>query len=267
MRVAIITSARRGTASHHLPVLAGSPRFTVAQVILIEGAQAAGMRTWRRKLKKLWRIGPLGALIGIRMRRWYDQDVKAILPIEDLSDLCRRLGIPYGTTPAMGHARTMELLRASRADIAVSLGNGYIPSKVFGIPPLGMLNIHHELLPERQNAQAVIWAIHDGVDRTGYTIHRIDKGIDTGTIVLREEVPIAFKGSLRTTVAHTMVALLEASANGLRRVLDDLPRHLAEARPQGPGHKRTTPSFSEFLRILRNHRRLAAERPLPRKGG
>ncbi|MBK9175399.1 MAG: hypothetical protein IPM46_03500 [Flavobacteriales bacterium] len=259
MRVAIITSARRGTASHHLSVLAGSPRFTIAQVILIDGGHPSkGM--WRRKLKKLWRIGPLGALIGVRMRRWYDQDVKATLPIEDLGALCQRQGIAYDTTPAMSDMRTVELLRASQADIAVSLGNGYIPSKVFSIPPLGMLNIHHELLPERQNAQPVIWAIYEGERRTGYTIHRIDKGIDTGTIVLREEVAIAFKGSLRATVAHTMAALLAASASGLRRVLEDLPRHLAEARPQGPGRKRSTPSFGEFLRIRRNHRRLAAER-------
>lgn len=258
MRVAILTSSARGTASHHLPILAASPRFTIARVILVEGA-ARRPGHWRRKLRKALRIGPLGALNGIRMRAWYTTDVEALLGIEDLGSVCGRLGIPLATVPTIGDARTAELLRASKADIAISLGNGYIPAKVFEAPRLGTLNIHHELLPERQNAQSVIWALHDGAAMTGYTIHRIDKGIDTGAIVLKEEVPIDLQPRLRDTVARTMAALLEASAAGLRRVLDDLPAHLAAARPQGPGRKRTTPTFGQFLRIVRNHRRLLAQ--------
>lgn len=257
MKVALLTSARRGTAAHHLPALIGSDRFQVVQVVLVEGGPAVSGQ-WRRKLKKILRIGPLGAWMGLRMRRWYDADVRAILPVEDLETLCRQYGIAFAITPAIGHARTVELLRASGADIAISLGNGYIPPRVFTAPRLGMLNVHHELLPERQNAQAVVWSIHDGSPNTGYTIHRIDRGIDTGAIVLRGEVAIRFMPTLRATVSHTMAALLEASAAGLRRVLDDLPKHLADAKPQGAGHKRTTPTFGQYLRIVRQHKRLAA---------
>ena len=89
---------------------------------------------------------------------------------------------------------------------------------------------------------------------------RIDKGIDTGAIVRREEVPIRFGPRLRDTVTRTMVAVLDASAAACRAVLEDLPTRLAAARPQGPGHKWTTPSFGQYLRILRNHRRLRDER-------
>jgi methionyl-tRNA formyltransferase len=259
MKVAIITGSANGTASHHLPALAGSSCFSIAQVILTEGPAPRKRHAWR-KLRKMLRIGPLGAIMGIRMRRWYAADVQAIRPIDDIHSVCERLGVPIATTPFIGHPRTLELLREADADIAVSLGNGYIPSKVFLAPRLGMLNIHHELLPERQNAQAVIWAIHDGSRTTGYTIHRIDKGIDTGAILLREEVPIRFKPTLGATVSHTLVGLLDASAAGLRRVLDHLPEHLAAARPQGAGNKRTTPTFAQFMRIVRKHRALATNR-------
>ncbi len=201
------------------------------------------------------------------MRRWYTDDARMLLGIEELGAICGRLGVKLDSTPSIGDARTLELLKSSQADVAVSLGNGYIPSKVFTVPRLGMLNIHHELLPERQNAQGVIWAIHDGCDFTGYTIHRIDKGIDTGAILLKEEVPIAVRASLRETVSSTMATLLEASAKGLRRVLDDLPRHLAEARPQGIGRKRTTPTAGEFIRIMRNHRKLLAAQGGARRTG
>ncbi len=260
MKVTILTSARHGTASHHLPLLHGSTFFSVVQVILVEGPSPRPKGYWKRKLWKVVRIGPLGAVMGMRMRRWYDADVRELCPIGDLEELCTSLGIPFATTPAVNHPRTVELLRASEADIAVSLGNGYIGRRVFRVPPLGMLNVHHEILPDRKNAQPVVWSIHDGLDHTGYTIHRIDAGIDTGAIILQEKVPIRIKPTLRATVAHTMVALLDASAAGLRKVLDDPQWHLAQAKPQGSGNTRTTPSFGEYLRIQRMHRKLWDQR-------
>ncbi|MCB9164649.1 MAG: hypothetical protein H6592_09520 [Flavobacteriales bacterium] len=259
MRVVVLTSARRGTASHHLPILAGSAQYQVVRVILA-GSPTTPRGGLRKKLRKVMRIGPLGALMGYRMRAWYTTDVQALCPLEDIGVLCERHGIELITTPWVNHPDTVTAMKEAHADVALSLGNGYIASKVFTLPRLGMLNIHHELLPEYQNAQGVIWPIYNGSRVTGYTIHRIDKGIDTGAIVQREEVPIHFGPRLRDTVTRTMVAVLDASAAGCRAVLEDLPAKLATARPQGPGCKWTTPSFGQYLRILRNHRRLRAER-------
>jgi methionyl-tRNA formyltransferase len=252
MRVVILTSGRRGTASHHLPFLVGDDRFTVVRVILAEG-HTKPKGHWKRKLRKILRIGPLGAFIGYRMRRWYGADLQALAAIEDIGVVCARYGIELVSTPVVNHPTTVEALRGSDADIAISLGNGYIGSKVFGVPRLGMINIHHEILPAYQNAQGVIWQLYNNSTETGYTIHRIDKGIDTGAIIHQEWVPIQFKESLGATVSHTMKAVLDSSAQGLRTVLADLPAHLAQGRPQGAGAKWTTPSFWQFLRIRRNH--------------
>ena len=259
MRVVVLTSARRGTASHHLLVLVGSPHYTVVRVILA-GAPTRPKGGLMKKLRKVLRIGPLGALMGYRMRAWYTTDVQALSPMEDIDVLCERFGIELVTSPWVNHPDTVTAMKEANPDVALSLGNGYIASRVFMLPRLGMLNIHHELLPEYQNAQGVIWPIYNGSRVTGYTIHRIDKGIDTGAIVRREEVPIRFGPRLRDTVTRTMVAVLDASAAACRAVLEDLPTRLAAARPQGPGHKWTTPSFGQYLRILRNHRRLRDER-------
>lgn len=258
MRVVVLTSARRGTASHHLPFLVGSPHFQVVRVILA-GAPTTPNSGLKKKFRKVMRIGPLGAIMGYRMRAWYTTDVQALSPLEDIGVLCERFGIDLVTTPWVNHMDTVTAMKAANADIALSLGNGYIASKVFTLPRLGMLNVHHELLPEYQNAQGVIWPLYNGSRITGYTIHRIDKGIDTGAIVHREEVPIRFGPHLRDTVTRTMVAVLDASAAGCRAVLEDLPTKLAAARPQGQGRKWTTPSFGQYLRILRNHRRLRDE--------
>lgn len=256
LRVVVLTSSRRGTASHHLPMLVGGPHFQCVQVILVDGSAPKPKGHLGRKLRKVMRIGPLGALVGYRMRKWYSADVERLAAIEDLGELCASLSVPFATTPAVNHPRTVELMQDAKADIGISLGNGYIGSKVFTAPRLGMLNIHHEVLPEFQNAQGVIWQLHEGSDSAGYTIHRIDKHIDTGAIVYQQRVPISFQPTLAATVSHTMVALLDASALGLRQVLEDLEAKLAAAVPQGKGRSWTTPSFGQFLRIRRNYVRL-----------
>jgi methionyl-tRNA formyltransferase len=91
---------------------------------------------------------------------------------------------------------------------------------------------------------------------TGYTIHKIDKHIDTGEILLKKEVPIMFKSTLRQTVSGTCASLLDSSAKGLLQVLSDFEELYGKATPQGKGHTYTTPSFRQYLRIMRNFREL-----------
>ena len=75
-------------------------------------------------------------------------------------------------------------------------------------------------------------------------------------MLLQEKVPIVFKDTLGETVAATMAALLDNSAVGLKKVLESLPQYIESARPQGKGTKYTTPSYSQYLRILRQFKAL-----------
>jgi methionyl-tRNA formyltransferase len=255
MRVVILSSTPRGFASYCLPALLGAEGVSVS-VVFSEGVvQRPWLRRWR-KLQKTARIGPLGALNGRRMRAWYDPSAQ--LDLEEIGELSSRLGVPFARTPSLFSARTVELVRAADADIGLSLGNGYIPERVFTIPRKGMLNIHHELLPEFQGAQSVIWQLYHGSRTTGFTIHRIDNRIDTGDILVREEVPIALLPSLEETVRVNYITLWERSRSRLVEVLQDLDRFVAASRPQGPGRNFTTPSYRQYLRIVQSHARLRA---------
>ena len=258
MRVIILTGSMQGTAAHHLPTLIASGACEVAMVVLAEKASTKSTNRFRKTVTKLMRIGPLGALNGIRMRSWYDLVANGS-GVRRLDDTCRENGIPFHTSPAINSARTRELFASAQADLGVSLGNGYIGPSVFTIPKWGMINIHHEMLPDYQNAQSVIWQLYNRSRTTGYTIHRIDKHIDTGAILHQEPVPIVFGNSLRQTVADTYLALLDASALGLVHVLQHFERLAGAARAQGPGTSYTTPSFMQFIRILRNHRTLRSK--------
>jgi methionyl-tRNA formyltransferase len=256
VRVYIMTCSRLGTAAAVLPELARAERVEIAGIVLnrglLNGEQQRRMRS--RKIRKTIAIGPIGALNGLRMRRWF-ANASARLGARRLDEQARELGIPMLEVDNLQVPELKPFISSLRCELGLSLGNGYIPKSVFSLTPLGMVNLHHEVLPDFRGAQSVIWQIYEGSDTTGFTIHRIDAGIDTGPIVLVERVPIAFGKSLEETVTATYAELIRLSGIALARVLRN-PSLIERAAPQPGGRHYTTPSGLQFLRMLRNHARL-----------
>lgn len=253
MKIIILTSSRYGTASHHLPYLIKSNDCEIAMVILNEGIVVNKKNYYKNKFQKIIKIGLLGALNGIRMRKWFTQGMSQFKKVAELEEICKENNIPFYITPNINSQLTIDLFKKANSDLGLSLGNSYIGQKVFSIPKYGMINIHHETLPAYKNAQSVIWQIYNMSPMTGYTIHEIDKHIDTGKILFQESVPISFENTLRLTIAKTSVSLLEASANGLLKVLKDFDDLYKNAKTQGRGYSYTTPSFWQYIKIVINY--------------
>lgn len=256
MKISILTSARYGTASYHLPYLIESKACEISMVILNNGKVSNKRKSLKRIFHKISKIGLLGALNGIRMRKWYNEDICKFAKIQDIEIICKKNKIPFYVTQNINSQLTVELFQKTNSDLGISLGNSYIGQKVFSIPRYGMINIHHEILPEYQNAQSIIWQIYNMSSTTGYTIHKIDKHIDTGEILYQKTVPINFQKNLSETVAKTSVSLLEASAIGLLEVIMDFDNLFKNAKSQKPGHTYTTPSIWQYIKIIRNYRKL-----------
>lgn len=83
-------------------------------------------------------------------------------------------------------------LSSIRPDAIIVVGYGrIIPQWMLDLPPLGNLNLHASLLPKYRGAAPIQWAIANGETVTGNTTMRIDAGLDTGDILLQQEIPIA----------------------------------------------------------------------------
>lgn len=78
-------------------------------------------------------------------------------------------------------------LAALKADIFVVVAFRMLPEEVWRMPRLGTFNLHASLLPQYRGAAPINWAIINGERRTGVTTFMIDKNIDTGGIILRDE--------------------------------------------------------------------------------
>lgn len=255
MRVAIITSVPIGGASAALQALAAVPEIEVAYVVVSNQSRSIGR--WRqilRKWKKAWQIGPLGAINGLRMRAWFKHTVAG-----NIRQVAASLGVRVVEVAEVNCDQTAAIFSADPVDLAISLGNGYIQERIFSIPTHGMINYHGELLPEYPGALSIVWPIYFGRTRTGFTIHRIDKGIDTGDILMRREFEIEFGETLRQTI-HATGTLIHPCMPG---AIADVVRHWDVVRccalPQTVEQRFTTPTFAQYLRMEANNRRLYAE--------
>jgi len=76
------------------------------------------------------------------------------------------------------------------ADIFIVVAFRMLPELVWKMPPMGTINLHASLLPHYRGAAPINHVIINGESSTGVTTFLIDNKIDTGKILLREEIQI-----------------------------------------------------------------------------
>ncbi|MEG0493902.1 MAG: methionyl-tRNA formyltransferase [Clostridia bacterium] len=120
-------------------------------------------------------------------------------------------GIPV-FQPLKIRADGLEALCELAPDYCVTAAFGQILSQaVLDVPRLGTINVHASLLPRHRGAAPVQWALLQGDPVTGVTTMRTDKGIDTGDMLLKRELPIEHDdtaGSLLQKLSHIGAELL-----------------------------------------------------------
>src|SRR5712692_3071280 len=104
-----------------------------------------------------------------------------------------QLGLPVSQPDKIKNNEEFRAqLAAIKPDAIIVVGYGrIIPPWMIDLPPLGNLNLHASLLPKYRGAAPVQWTIARGESVTGVTTMRIDAGLDTGDILLQEEITIA----------------------------------------------------------------------------
>jgi len=114
----------------------------------------------------------------------------------------------------------LNALKSLNGDVFIVVAFRMLPREVWKMPPIGTINLHASLLPDYRGAAPINHAIINGETLTGVTTFFINDKIDTGNILLREELPIfphENAGDLHDRMAKTgaqlMVKTLTAIAN------------------------------------------------------
>jgi len=141
-----------------------------------------------------------------------------------------QLGLPVVQPESIKNNDTFRTqLTALKPDAIIVVGYGrIIPQWMLDLPPLGNINLHASLLPKYRGAAPIQWAIARGETITGVTTMKIDAGLDTGDILLQEEIPIA-PDDTSETLAPKLAA---AGANLIVETLRGLRTGAIRPRPQ-----------------------------------
>src|SRR5450631_987427 len=133
-------------------------------------------------------------------------------------------------------------LKSFQADVQVVVAFRMLPEIVWTMPPFGTINLHGSLLPQYRGAAPINRVIMNGESVTGVTTFKLQQEIDTGNILLMEEIPIAADetaGELHDIMKETGARLVVQT---LRRLMDGT---LVE-KPQGisdPAGLKTAPKI------------------------
>ena len=103
-------------------------------------------------------------------------------------------GIPVYQPKRIREPECVEYLKKQNPDVIVVVAFGQIlPEEILKMPAFGCINVHGSLLPKYRGAAPVQWAVINGDAETGVTTMYMDKGLDTGDIILEKTVPIEKK--------------------------------------------------------------------------
>ena len=93
----------------------------------------------------------------------------------------------------------LEELKKLAPDVIVVVAFGQLlPVSVLTLPKYGCVNVHASLLPMYRGAAPLQWVIINGEKVSGVTTMQMDKGLDTGDMLLKEEVAIEPKETYET---------------------------------------------------------------------
>jgi methionyl-tRNA formyltransferase len=84
----------------------------------------------------------------------------------------------------------LETLKSLNADLQIVVAFRMLPEVVWNMSPMGTLNLHGSLLPQYRGAAPINWAIINGEKITGVTTFKLKHEIDTGDVLLSEEIKI-----------------------------------------------------------------------------
>jgi methionyl-tRNA formyltransferase len=182
----------------------------------------------------------------------------AILGENTLSRVATHLDIPLLRAWRINDEHSLLHLQQLDLDAVVMASfDQIVGSRALAVPRHGWLNVHPSLIPKYRGPEPVYWALADGAEVTGITLHRAARRVDSGAILAQAEVhirPDDTAGTLTRRLCERGVALLPRA---LQRLLADesgeLPDMTKATYRTSVGHRplETAESAAQAERLVR----------------
>ena len=146
-----------------------------------------------------------------------------------MKELALEHEIPVFQPPKINTPESLEELENLQADVFLVAAYGQILSqKLLDLPRCGAFNLHASLLPHYRGAAPILYAIRNGETRTGVSVFRIERTLDSGPVAGMVETDIGPK----ETTGELQDRLAEMSAPLAMQLLKDIENGTLSETPQ-----------------------------------
>ncbi|MEC9457267.1 MAG: methionyl-tRNA formyltransferase, partial [Candidatus Neomarinimicrobiota bacterium] len=145
--------------------------------------------------------------------------------------------------------RSQELnkqLTTLNPDLFVVVAYKILPKSLIDLPRFGALNVHASLLPKYRGAGPIQWALMNGDKTTGVTVFQITPDVDTGDILLQQEIAISADDTMWTLGMR----LCEAGAKLVIDTMDALETGSISGKPQDPALATPAPKITKEMTLI-----------------
>ena len=158
-----------------------------------------------------------------------------------------RLGLPLLQTSTVKTGQGFKDLSTAGPDVLVVVAYGeLLTPNVLHVATIAPVNVHFSLLPQLRGAAPVQTALLAGLEKTGVTTMLMDKGLDTGPVILQREERITSEDDAGSLGAR----LAELGAGLLVETIDMLAAGPVAPQPQDPRLATSAPKFGPEDRVL-----------------
>ena len=135
----------------------------------------------------------------------------------------------YQPEKVKNNVEFIEEIKRFKPDVICVVAYGKIlPKEILEISKFGCINVHGSLLPQYRGAAPIQWAVLNGDKTTGITTMYMDTGMDTGDMILKEEIEIGEND----TTGDVWEKLSKIGANLLVKTLKQIEEGTAPRIPQ-----------------------------------
>ena len=140
-----------------------------------------------------------------------------------------------------------NILKENAPDLIVVVAYGQIlPEEILSLPKHGCINVHGSLLPEYRGAAPMQWCLLNGEKKTGVTTMMMDKGLDTGDMLVKSEIEIGENETFAEL--HDRLAL--CGAETLLKTLEKLKNGTLTRTPQDDSLSTYSPMITKNMSLI-----------------
>lgn len=192
MRIIIITQKEPFYLGKNLEYLFNnlSEEHEIVGVILTEASPFGKKENFQTKVIKTYKIFGLSFFSFYALKyiysKTFNKSISQILNQFNIREI--KLG------NSINSEESLELIKTYKPDLLVSiLGNQIFKEPLINLAPKGCINLHTALLPKYRGLMPTFWVLKNNEKHTGVSVFFVDKGIDSGPIIIQERVEIGNK--------------------------------------------------------------------------